>query len=138
MSLFLRSTVLLGSALCAAALPAQTPPPTNEPLLLENLIVSGSPVARTQADLLSSTSVLAGTALLENQQPSLGETLAALPGVSSTYFGPGASRPILRGLGANRVRVLANSTDTLDASNTSPDHAVSVEPFLVKRIEVVR
>lgn len=148
MSFPLRSTVLLGSALCIAALPAQTPTSpaapvapeikADEPLLLENLVVTASPMARSQADLLSSTSVLAGTALLENQQPSLGETLAALPGVSSTYFGPGASRPILRGLGANRVRVLANSTDTLDASNTSPDHAVSVEPFLVKRIEVVR
>jgi len=145
MSFFLRSTVLLGSALCAAALPAQTPPPTagpatkaDDPVVLENVVVTASPLARTQADLLSSTSVLAGAALLENQQPTLGETLADLPGVSSTYFGPGASRPILRGLGANRVRVLANSTDTLDASNTSPDHALSVEPFLVKRIEVVR
>ncbi len=145
MSFFFRSTVLLGSALCAAALPAQTPPPpagpaskADDPVVLENVVVTASPLARTQADLLSSTSVLAGAALLENQQPTLGETLAALPGVSSTYFGPGASRPILRGLGANRVRVLANSTDTLDASNTSPDHALSVEPFLVKRIEVVR
>ena len=106
--------------------------------MLDSLVVTASPNARSQADLLNATSVLAGPALTAARQPSLGETLAALPGVSSTYFGPGASRPILRGLGANRVRVLANGTDTLDASNTSPDHAVSIEPFLVKRIEVVR
>ncbi len=110
----------------------------HEPVLLENLVVTATPIARSQADLVNSTSVLAGTALDDARQPTLGETLAGLPGVSSTYFGPGASRPILRGLGANRVRVLANSTDTLDASNISPDHAVSVEPFLVRRIEVVR
>ena len=124
---------------------AQTPPPPADSrshdadtVVLENLVVSASPVARTQADLIGSASVLSGDSLTEARQPSLGETLAAVPGVSTTWFGPGASRPILRGLGANRVRVLANSTDTLDASNTSPDHAVSVEPFLVKRIEVVR
>lgn len=118
--------------------PAAAHDHADEPVLLDNLVVSASPVARTQADLVSSTSVLGGAALQTARQPALGETLAALPGLSSTYFGPGASRPILRGLGANRVRVLANSTDTLDASNTSPDHAVSVEPFLVKRIEIVR
>ncbi len=146
MSSFLFRTSL--ATLCTAtALQAQTPPPPpastqasnkDEPVVLENLVVTASPLARTQADLLSSTSVLAGAELQTAKQPTLGETIAALPGVSSTWFGPGASRPILRGLGANRVRVLANGTDTLDASNTSPDHAVSVEPFLVKRIEVVR
>ena len=128
----------------AQSLPSQTDAPPrahehdSETVVLEALVVSASPIARTQADLIGSTSVLSGDALAEVRQPSLGETLSALPGVSSTWFGPGASRPVLRGLGANRVRVLANSTDTLDASNTSPDHAVSVEPFLVKRIEVVR
>ena len=144
MSTFLPRSLLLPLCVAVAASPsfAQIVPATHdhadEPVQLENLIVTATPVARTQADLISSTNVLSGAALQAARQPTLGETLADLPGVSSTYFGPGASRPIIRGLSANRVRVLANSTDTLDASNTSPDHAVSVEPFLIKRIEVVR
>lgn len=145
MSTFLPRSLLLPLCAAVAAAPfafAQSAPHAHdhadEPVQLENLVVTASPIARTQADLISSTNVLAGAALQEARQPTLGETLANLPGVSSTYFGPGSSRPIIRGLSANRVRVLANSTDTLDASNTSPDHAVSVEPFLVKRIEVVR
>lgn len=137
-----RSLLPLCLGLAAAHALAQSTPHahdhTDKPFQLENFVVTASPLPRTQADLLSSTHVLAGAALQESRQPTLGETLAHLPGVSSTYFGPGASRPIIRGLSANRVRVLANSTDTLDASNTSPDHAVSVEPFLIKRIEVVR
>ncbi len=147
MSTFLPRSLLLPLCVAITAMPAvlaQSAPHAHshdhasEPVQLENLVVTASPIARTQADLLSSTNVLAGAALQEARQPTLGETLADLPGVSSTYFGPGSSRPVIRGLSANRVRVLANSTDTLDASNTSPDHAVSVEPFLVKRIEVVR
>ncbi len=106
--------------------------------LLDRLVVTASPFARTQAELTSATTVLGGQALALRQQATLGETLARLPGVSSSYFGPGASRPVIRGLDANRVRILQNSLDTIDASATSPDHAVSVEPFLVKRIEVVR
>lgn len=127
------------SLLSVSALSAQTDSSAAEPAVeLNPVLVTASPNSRTQADLIGSASVLAGSDLTEARQATLGETLAAMPGTASTYFGPGASRPILRGLGANRVRVLANSTDTLDASNTSPDHAVSVEPFLVKRIEVVR
>jgi iron complex outermembrane receptor protein len=72
------------------------------------------------------------------QQATLGDTLAAETGVHATSFGPGASRPIIRGLGGDRIRLLENSVGTLDASVTSPDHAVSIEPFLVDRIEVVR
>lgn len=119
-----------------------TPPPVltggDSPVILENVVVTASPYARSQAELLSATNVLSGRELALARQPSLGETLSAQPGISSTYFGPNASRPVIRGLGANRVRILQNGTDTLDVSNTSPDHAVSVEPFLVKRIEVVR
>ncbi len=106
--------------------------------LLESLVITASPFARTQAELTSATTVLGGETLALRQQATLGETLAGLPGVSSSYFGSGASRPVIRGLDANRVRILQNSLDTIDASATSPDHAVSVEPFLLKRIEVVR
>ncbi len=146
---FFRFSPALSLSLCAVlAAQAQDTAPAPSPAtdhdhagdahLLDSLVVTATPVARSQSELIGSTHVLTGDALLDARQPSLGETLAGLPGVSSTYFGPGASRPVLRGLGAHRVRVLANSTDTLDASNASPDHAVALEPFLVRRIEVVR
>lgn len=128
-------------AATSLALAQTTPPPAiddENAVVLESVVVTASPYARGQADLLSATNVLSGRELSLRQEASIGETLAAQTGMGSTYFGPNASRPIIRGLGANRVRVLQNGADTLDASNTSPDHAVSLEPFLVKRIEVVR
>ena len=39
----------------------------------------------------------------------LGETLDGLPGVGSTYFGPNASRPVIRGQDGDRIRVLQES-----------------------------
>ena len=68
----------------------------------------------------------------------LGEVLAKLPGVSATSFAPGASRPILRGLDGERVRVLIDGLGTGDAGNTSADHATTIEPLTTKRIEVLR
>jgi iron complex outermembrane receptor protein len=137
---FRSSTFLLTAALAAA----QTLPPAghthahDEPLALENYVVSASPYARSQTDIAQPTSVLSGRELTLRMAPTLGELLTGQPGVSSSSFGPGASRPVIRGLGGDRIRVLENSLGTTDASIISPDHAVSLDPLLIERVEVVR
>ena len=76
---------------------------------------------------------------LENKKAStIGETVKNELGVNSTYFAPGASRPIIRGLGSNRVRVLENGTGALDASSLSEDHPVSIEPYFAEQVEIIR
>ena len=82
--------------------------------------------------------MLTGEELELRLEPTIGETLNREPGISSTYFGPGASRPVIRGLGEDRIRVLQNGVTTIDASQISPDHAVSAEPLTIKTIDVVR
>jgi len=83
-------------------------------------------------------STLGRADLLERGQSTLGETLNGLPGVSSTYFGPNASRPVIRGLDGDRIRVLNNSASSLDASALSYDHAVPLDVLSTDRIEVLR
>ena len=125
-------------ALVVTASAQLIPPPADEPVALENIVVTASPYARSQADLAQPTSVLAGRQLTLRQAPTLGDLLAGEPGVSSTGFAPGASRPIIRGLGGDRIRILDNGLGTIDASIVSPDHTVSVDPLLIERVEVVR
>ena len=69
---------------------------------------------------------------------SLGDTLDGLPGVHSDTFGGGASRPVIRGQTAPRVKALSDGSELMDASAISPDHAVTTEPLLAERIEVLR
>jgi iron complex outermembrane receptor protein len=83
-------------------------------------------------------SVLRGDQLSQKQSSTLGQTLNGLPGVGSTDFGPNSSRPTIRGLDGDRVRVMSNGGASLDASTLSYDHAVAIEPLLVEQIEVVR
>lgn len=104
----------------------------------DEIIVTGSPLARTIDDAITGVSVLTGDELERRLSSSIGETLKSEPGVSSTFFGAGASRPIIRGQGSDRVRVLTNGIGSIDASSASPDHAVAVEPAQAERIEVVR
>lgn len=146
-SFCLRTLLAGASGLLAAVSPAlaQNAPPVSPPraasadvVTLEELHIISSPLGSTTGDFAQSATVLADEAFRLRQQPTLGETLEGLPGVASTYFGPGASRPIIRGLGEERIRVLRDGLGTIDASAASPDHAVSAEPGLSERIEVLR
>jgi iron complex outermembrane receptor protein len=100
--------------------------------------VTATPLPRTLSEVAAPADVVSGQDLRERQEPTLGETLSKEPGVSSTYFGPNASRPVIRGQDGDHIRLLYNGLSTLDASSASPDHAVGIDPIVVKRIEVVR
>lgn len=103
---------------------------------LQEVTVTGNPLG--SADAVAPTTRLEGDALTLRRQGTLGQTLDGLPGVGSTYFGPNASRPVIRGQDGDRIRVLQNSGAMLDASSLSFDHAVPVDPLTVERIEVLR
>lgn len=140
------SAIALGWALPAAA---QTSPPARagttigEPPADEDyhgvsdqIVVSAKGLK--SLDILAGTSVLQGDDLQRNQAGQLGDVLAKLPGVTSSGFAPGVSRPILRGFSGERVRVMIDGLGTIDASNTSDDHAVAVDTLTTERIEVLR
>ena len=115
--------------LLAVSVQAQTNP-------VSEVVITGNPMgSQLRATPASS---LSGLQLFERGESTLGETLNGLPGVSSTYFGPNASRPIIRGLDGDRIRVLNNSASSLDASALSYDHAVPLDVLSTERIEVLR
>ncbi|MEL6486858.1 MAG: TonB-dependent receptor, partial [Pseudomonadota bacterium] len=91
-----------------------------------------------ELDFISGQTVLDADDIQRNLNGQLGELLTKVPGVSATSFTPGASRPILRGLDGERVRVLINGLGTADVANTSADHATTIDPLTTKRIEVLR
>ncbi len=100
------------------------------------IIVTG--IKRETADVLGGVSVLNEAELTHEVRPSLGETLARQPGVSSSSFGPTASTPVLRGLTGERVRVLTDGIGSFDLSTAGQDHAVAINPLTAERIEVLR
>ena len=101
-------------------------------------VVSVSPEARDQFASYQPTSVLAGQDLNRELQASLGATLQSEPGVAERSFGPGPSRPVIRGLDGDRVLILEDGQRVGDLSSQSGDHSVPVNPASASRIEVVR
>ncbi|MDP9193036.1 MAG: TonB-dependent receptor [Acidobacteriota bacterium] len=104
----------------------------------EEIVVSASPDPRAASEVAQPVDVVSGEELQMRRQPTLGETLAAQPGVTSTGFAPGASRPVIRGFGGDRIRVLEDGVGVGDASNVSQDHNVSIDPANAESIEIVR
>src|SRR5688572_22633734 len=104
----------------------------------EEIIVTGMPRDRAAGELPQSITVVGGDELERIRASNLGETLANQLGVSSSYFGAGASRPIIRGLAGARVQMLEDGIDTMDAATVSDDHAVTVEPLAADQIEIFR
>jgi iron complex outermembrane receptor protein len=105
---------------------------------LEEIVITASGHERTRFDVLQSTNVLTGDALDRQSRATLGDTLSLQPGIASSGFTAGASRPVIRGQDGPRVRVLQNGVSTGDVSTVSADHQVTTESLLVERIEVLR
>ena len=110
----------------------------DEVMLVEEVRVFATPLGSSSEEIAQPVAVLAGEQLNRALAPSLGETLASQPGITTSYFGPAVGRPVIRGLSGPRVRILEDGIVAADVSTTSDDHAVAVEPFLADQIEVLK
>ncbi len=105
---------------------------------MEETTVESDTLVPVQQSVIDTRSLLNEADLQLKLQSSLGDTLLWEPGVTSSSYGPGSSRPVIRGFSGYRVKVLQNSIGTGDISDTSPDHGVTIEPLLARKVEIIR
>lgn len=130
-----RSTLFISSLLAAVPAVHAQEAATAEATLGE---VTVSTTGMAASDMATPVQVLGEEELRLRRAATLGETLAAEPGINASHFGAGASRPVIRGMDGARVSVLSDGSELLDASTVSPDHAVTTEPLLATQMEVLR
>ena len=106
---------------------------------LGEVIVQAHPLGdHGNLELARPTAVVDGADVRERRRGGIGQALEGVPGVQTSDFGPGANRPIIRGLGGARVRVLQDGLGSFDASSLSDDHAVAVDTLSAHQIEVLK
>jgi iron complex outermembrane receptor protein len=75
--------------------------------------------------------------LQQNESGSLMQTLSRLPGISSMDIGSGNSKPVIRGLGFNRVVVAENGLRH-EGQEWGHDHGLEIDQESVERIEIIK
>jgi iron complex outermembrane receptor protein len=132
----------LATLICSLCLPvygAQKTETSTVTKKVETIVVKGGThLLRSDLDSLISSTLIEREQLDMMQANSLGETLKLTPGIHANYYGPSASRPIIRGLDGPRVKILQNGLSGGDASASAPDHQVSSEVSTATQIEVLR
>lgn len=124
--------------LVAAALAAAFPFAHAQSVELAPVIVTGNAVGSGLFDYATPATTINQSEISRGGATTLGDALKDQPGISANSFGPNASRPVIRGLDADRVRILSNGGGVTDLSALSPDHAVSIDPLAIEQIEIVR
>jgi iron complex outermembrane receptor protein len=105
---------------------------------MDAVVVTAGPLQRSLFEQTQPVNIVEGQELRLRLQPTLGETLSQQAGINSSYYGPASSRPIIRGLGDDRVQILSNGSPNIDVSNLSADHAVAIDPLTIERVEIIR
>ena len=104
---------------------------------LKEVTITATPLRTTALETAQPVLLLGADQLRRSLATNLGDTLANQPGLSSTSFGPIASRPVIRGQGGLRVQIYQDGAESLDVAALSDDHAVSIDPAFADRIEVL-
>ena len=119
----------------ATAAPPSADRPSDDAASSNEIVVTGT---HTRSDdILGNVNVLNAESLARDVRPTLGETVAKQPGVSTSGSGPNVARPVLRGLSGERLLILTDGIGSLDVSASSSDHAVAIDPLTVQSIEVL-
>ena len=121
-------------AFCAAYADPVAAPGDKE----DSIVVTASPLSNDPDAYATSVDKVNKDQILQHGGANLADALRDVPGVTGTGFAAGASRPVIRGFDASRVRLLENGVGSFDVSDIGPDHGVPIDPLAAQSIEVVR
>jgi len=104
----------------------------------EQVTVTASGAEQSVFESFQSVNSVGSTTITERGATSLGEVLERETGVAKRSFGPGSSRPVIRGFDGDRVLVLQDGVRSGSVGAQSGDHGETVDTLSAERIEVVK
>lgn len=81
---------------------------------------------------------LSGSAIQEKMKGTLAASLSNETGIAMTSMGQATARPILRGYGGDRFLLTDSGIELGDLSQTSGDHAVSMDMSSAQSVNIIR
>lgn len=108
------------------------------PIYLDTIVVTGTLDERAASEALRPSRSLSGRELERSLGVTLAETLESQAGLATVSMGPAPARPVIRGLGGDRILILEDGQRVGDVSAGGGDHAVATEGASARRVEVLR
>ncbi len=107
--------------------------------IIENdpVVVTGVTRSTQLKKIPVSISVIRKTDLLQGVSSNLIEALTKSPGVSSLGTGPAISKPVIRGLGYNRV-VTINDGVRQEGNQWGDEHGIEIDELSASKVEILR
>jgi iron complex outermembrane recepter protein len=106
------------------------------PLLVDGIVATANPLGSSAT--YQPQQALGPDELARRLDASIGTMLDGEAGVAMRSMGSAPTRPVIRGFDGDRLLVLENGERMGDLSETAADHAVSVDPLALRRVEIVR
>lgn len=104
----------------------------------EEVTITATGEEESTLEAFQSVTTLNSVELTQKAHTSLGEVLEYEPGVAKRSFGPGTSRPVIRGFDGDRVLVLQDGVTSGTLSSQSGDHGETFNVLNLDKVEVVK
>jgi iron complex outermembrane receptor protein len=135
MKLFL--SIMLYLCLSAAAGYAQDADSIRQAIDLDEITITGQTPAAKQRFQPLAVLRMEKEYMWENRSNSLMNTLEKLPGIHAFQVGQGFSKPVIRGLGFNRLVVAENGIKQQE-QQWGADHGLEIDQYAIDQVEIVK
>jgi iron complex outermembrane receptor protein len=104
---------------------------------INEVVVTGLSQAGERQRTPTPIQVVSNIQLLQNSSTNIIDAIAKQPGISQITTGAGISKPVIRGLGYNRV-VVVNDGIRQEGQQWGDEHGIEIDEFSVNRVEILK
>ncbi|MET3126378.1 iron complex outermembrane receptor protein [Arcicella rosea] len=109
----------------------------NSATSLEEVVITGAGIKTLVKESPVPIAALSRAQWLQSTSTNLVDAIVKLPGVSQIMTGPTLSKPIIRGLGFNRVITVHDGVRQED-NQWGEEHSLHIDEFSIERYEIIR
>jgi len=107
------------------------------PVKLDEVVITGDYNMQLKREEPLQLEIVNAAYIQQNMAGSLMKTLSELPGMSQIEIGSGNSKPVIRGLGFNRVLVLENGIRH-EGQQWGSDHGLEIDQQAVESVHIIK
>lgn len=104
---------------------------------LNEIVITGLSGASEKNRIATPITTIPPIQLLQNSATNIIDALAKQPGLAQVTTGSGISKPVIRGLGYNRV-VTVNDGIRQEGQQWGDEHGIEVDEFAINKVEILK